>query len=62
MELKDIPDDPTDKVALDTVGYYLYGAGLATNLLDETGYVLPITQKMREENKNAISRQNGGNT
>ena len=62
VELKDIPDDPTDKVALDTVGYYLYGAGLATNLLDETGYVLPITQKIREENKNAISRQNGGNT
>ena len=57
VELRDLPDDPLDKVALNTVGYYLYGSCLATNLLDGSGYVLPITQKTREERKRAINRE-----
>ena len=56
VELKDLPDDPLDKTALTTVGYYLYGSCLVTNMLDSTGYLLPITLKSKEERKQAIKR------
>lgn len=56
VSLEDLPDDPIDKVALNTVNYYLIGSGLKTNLLDATGYLLPITQKGLDENKKSIKR------
>lgn len=56
VELKDLPDDPLDKVALNTVAYYLYGSGLITNMVDGSGYMLPITIRDREERKKAIKR------
>lgn len=56
VSLKDLPDDPLDKVAMTTIAYYMLGAGLITNMLDESGYVLPITARGDEEDSSAIQR------
>lgn len=57
VSLDDLSDDPIDRVSLNTIGYYMYGGGIATNLLDQTGYVLPITAKAREEKTSTITRK-----
>lgn len=56
VELKDLPDDPINRTALTTIGYYMYGSCVATNLLDESGYVLPVTLKAKEDKTSTIKR------
>ena len=55
--MADMKSDPIDRVSINTIAYYLYGGGIATNLLDQSGYVLPITQKAREEKSSTIDRK-----
>lgn len=57
VSLKDLDVEPTDMVSLNTIAYYLYGGCIRTNLLDPTGYVLPITQKEREAKSSTIDRK-----
>ena len=57
VEMADMKSDPIDRVSINTIAYYLYGGGIATNLLDQSGYVLPITQKAREEKSSTIDRK-----
>ena len=57
VELANLPRDPMNRVSLNTIGYYMYGGGISTNLLDNSGYVLPITQKAREEKTSTIVRK-----
>lgn len=56
VELSDIEIDSADSVSVNTIAYYMYGGGIITNLLDQSGYVLPITQKGREDKTSTIER------
>ena len=56
VSLEDLPNDPINKVAMNTINAFIIGSGIVSNLLDESGYLLPITLKSQEENKNAIKR------
>lgn len=56
VELKDLPDDPINKTSLNTIDYYMLGSCIVTNLLDESGYVLPITMKAKEDTTSTINR------
>lgn len=57
VHLSDLSDDPVDHISLNTIAYYLYGAALVTNMLDQSGYVLPITQEAKEEKSSTIRRK-----
>jgi len=54
--LADLPNRKEDKTTLNTIYYYLLSAGLATNLMDETGYVLPGTLRNRSAEDTTIKR------
>ena len=56
VSLEDLPNDPINKVAMNTINAFIIGSGIVSNLIDESGYLLPITLKSQEENKNAIKR------
>lgn len=56
VSLNDLPNDPLNKVTLNTINYFMLGAGLSTNLIERTGYVLPITLKNQEERTSTIKR------
>ena len=54
--MEDLPNDPLNKTTMNTIYLYAIGAGIVTNLVEETGYVLPATLQSREDNRNAIKR------
>lgn len=56
VEFKDLPNDPINKVTLNTINYYLLGACISTNLIDQSGYLLPITLKAREDKVSVIDK------
>lgn len=56
VSLRDLPNDPTNKVTLCTVNAFMLGAGLSSNFVDESGYLLPITLKGQEDRKSTIDR------
>ncbi|MDE6040414.1 MAG: hypothetical protein K2F99_02450 [Muribaculaceae bacterium] len=56
VELKDLPNDPLNKVTMNTINVYMLGSCIESNLIDRNGYLLPITLKGREVNKKAIDR------
>lgn len=56
VSLEDLPNDPINKVTMNTINAFIIGSGIVSNLIDESGYVLPITMKDQEVNKNAIKR------
>jgi len=56
VELRDLPNDPLDKVTLNTINVYMIGACLQSNLIDESGYILPVTLKGREDKLSTIKR------
>lgn len=56
VSLDDLPNSKYDKVTLNTIYYYFLSAGLATNLMDETGYVLPGTLRNRSADDTVIKR------
>ena len=56
VSLEDLPNNIEDKTTLNTLFYYMLSAGLATNLMDETGCVLPITLRNRSAEDTVIKR------
>lgn len=54
--LENLESDTMNKMSLNTVNYMFLGAGLTTNLIDNTGYMLPITIRAKEENDTTITR------
>lgn len=55
VSLNELDSDITNKVAVNTMNYYMIGSGLSTNLIDTNGLLLPITIKDKEEVKNSQS-------
>lgn len=56
VDMKDLPNDPLNKTTMNTIYLYSLGAGIVTNLIEETGYVLPATLMSKETNDKAIQR------
>lgn len=56
VSLADLPRDPTGKVTMNTINYFMLGACISTNLIEETGYVLPSTMAGRDEDISIIDR------
>lgn len=56
VELKDLPNDPLDKTTLNTINTLMLGACIQTNLIDESGLMLPITLKANEDRATTIDR------
>lgn len=56
VELRDLPNDPINKVTMNTINAFMLGSCLETNFIDESGYVLPITLKGKEEKTSTIDR------
>lgn len=56
VELRDLPNDSLNKVTMNTINYFMWGSGLETNLIDESGALLPITLKVQEDRETTIKR------
>lgn len=56
VELRSLPNDPTSKVTLNTINVFMIGSCLQSNLVDESGYILPITLKAQEDKATTIDR------
>lgn len=56
VSLKDLPNDPLNKTTMNTIYLFSLGAGITTNLIEDSGYLLPITLRSQEEAKNRIRR------
>lgn len=56
VELRDLPNDPTSKVTMNTINAFMLGACLESNFIDESGFILPITLKGKEESIATIDR------
>lgn len=54
--LEDLPNRKEDKTTLNTIFYYFLSAGLATNLIEETGTVHPATMRSRRAEDTNIKR------
>lgn len=55
VSLEDLDSDITNKVAVNTMNYYMLASGLVTNLIDTGGMMLPITMREKEEVNNTQS-------
>ena len=56
VSLEDLPNDPLNKVTMNTLNAFILGSGIVSNLIDESGYLLPITLKSREDKSSTIKR------
>ena len=56
VELSSLPNDPVNKVTLNTINTFMIGSGLESNFIDESGYLLPITLQGREDKISTIDR------
>lgn len=56
VSLKDLPSDPLSKVTTNTIYYMMTGSCVTSNLIEETGYILPITLKDKETKSSTIER------
>lgn len=56
VSLSELPNDPMDKVTMNTLNYYMLGACLTTNFIEDSGYLLPITLEARENKDTTIKR------
>ena len=57
VELRDLPNNPESKVALNTVNAFMLGSGLVANWINDDGYILPITLRGQEEKNSTIDRR-----
>lgn len=55
VSINDLDSDVMNKVALNSMNYFMLGGGLVTNLVDSNGLMLPITLKSQEEVTNTQS-------
>ena len=56
VSLADLPKDPLAKTTTNTIYYMMLGAGVTTNLIEESGYVLPLTMMAKEDQSSTIDR------
>ena len=56
VSVKDLPSDPLSRVTSNTIYYMMAGSCVTSNLIEETGYVLPITLKSKEDKSSTIER------
>ena len=56
VELADLPNDPVNKVTLNTINALMIGSCLESNLITETGYMLPVTLKGKGDEPDVIQR------
>lgn len=56
VSLEDLPNDTLNKTTMNTVDVFMKGSGLITNMVDESGYLLPNTIKAREDRTSTIKR------
>jgi len=56
VSLADLSNDPLNKVTMNTINYFMLGSCLSSNLIERTGYVLPITLKSKEEEVSTIKK------
>src|SRR5699024_197199 len=56
VELADLPNDPVNKVTLNTINALMIGYCLESNLITETGYMLPVTLKGKGDEPGVIQR------
>ena len=57
VELRDLPNDPLNKVTINTINALMIGSGLQSNLITQNGYVLPTTLRSRDETDSVIDRR-----
>lgn len=56
VELKDLPNDPLNKVTLNTINVFMLGSGLACNWVTSDGHMLPNTLRGNEARSSTIDR------
>lgn len=56
LVLDDIKNDSLNKTTMNTINYYMLGACLKTNFIDQNGYLLPSTILAKEEKETTIRR------
>ena len=56
VELSSLPNDTTSKVAMNTVNVFMIGSGIESNMIDESGYMLPVTLKGANDRLSTIER------
>jgi len=56
VSLRDLPKDPTNRTTMNTIEMYMLASGLCTNMIEQSGYVLPITLKSQDERSSTIKK------
>lgn len=56
VSMKDLPHDNLNRMTLNTIQYMMLGSCISTNLIDESGYLLPSTIEARENKTGTIQR------
>ena len=54
--MREAPNDPLNKTTMNTIFMYAMASGISTNLLEESGYILPGTLKAKEIRTTEIKR------
>lgn len=56
VSLADLPNDPLSQKTTNTVFYLMLGSCISTNLIEDSGYLLPITLKSQEDRSSTVDR------
>lgn len=56
VSLEDLPNEPENKTTLNTLNYYMLGAGFETSFISDNGYVLPQTIAGKEDKQLRVKR------
>lgn len=56
VSLSDLPKDNLNKMTMNTLNYFMLGSGLCSNMIDESGYLLPSTIKSEEDKISAVKK------
>ncbi len=56
VELASLPNDTMDKVTMNAINYFLLGGCICSNIIEDSGYILPITLKGKEDDISTIKR------
>ena len=54
--LDDLPNEAINKTTMNTLSYYMWGAMLTTNFIEQSGYLLPTTLKGKENDDVTVQR------
>ena len=56
VSLADLPNDPLSQKTTNTVFYLMLGSCISTNLIEDSGYLLPITLRSQEDRSSTVDR------